>query len=296
MMSIIRKLDYVGSADIMAVDGGYLSWCVGTRDESHLAWRDMRWKFTPHAGSIICLDSPSKGGWREQVDSNYKLRRRNNVNKDGVKERVNKFVNDHWDDDPGLCVFTAPELEADDLVALIALATEGSILGIDKDLLQLPGVTTYRLNGSPVSITEDFAQRYAGRLYPAIRKPIDVLTVLATMGDRSDGIQRSLPKKDGNQWLEALAVIIATEPYPMQLLASLLGPTFVNNLYLAVLPCPGILIDVPTPSEVLELVDRREWYTTVADRSLWKPKLRINLERCLSGTNDALQQTIHVQS
>lgn len=192
-------------------------------------------------------------------------------------------------------MFTAPELEADDLVALVALATEGSILGVDKDLLQLPGITTYRLNGTPVSITEDFAHRYADRLAPAIRRPIDVLTVLAAMGDRSDGIPRSLPKKDGNRWLESLAAIIATEPHPLTKLAGLLGPTFVNNVYLAVLPCPGILRDVPTPNEVLTMVDSRQWHSTVANRDLWRITLRNNLERCLDEVNDALEQTIHIQ-
>lgn len=249
------------------VDGGYLSWCYGTTAQTVNGWSgSARLQFTARQGVLIVLDSDTSE--RTKFDPEYKSRRREkkaeNPERQEKADHVRYLVRDVIMEDPLLSTVIYPGLEADDLVALIAVRRLTGqpcplkVIGADKDLLQIDPLlmTLERISGEVGSI-EKFSRRLPKAVQPYIRAPRDVLLTLALMGDKSDSVPRLIPPYHLEQFINIMknpgeAYYIARERF---------GQAFLKNLYLTVLPGPWCFEPVPTPEKVFELCATDSWGT-----------------------------------
>jgi len=250
---------------MFVVDGGYLSWAYGTSPQGITAWGTHgRRKYGKKAGALILIDShdhPARIEFYPHYKGERKAKKETSPARLLKSERVEYLVSEIILEDPTLLLFTWPGLEADDLVALMALRGDGAhplrVVGVDKDLLQLPA---HRLQMEKTDGTQVVLANYRKKLPLAvqsyIKTPQDVLLGLCLMGDSSDSIPRLIP------------------PYQLGIAQRLMGydPTrrfvecyqtfgeeFLRNLYLAVLPGPWCYREQPTPIDLLLMVQEGCW-------------------------------------
>lgn len=260
------------------VDGGYLSWVYGTRDGSQEEWDRARGWYGQHLGSIILMDHTVSN--RAELDAAYKsrriIRRAEDPAKAAMRKKVHDFAVRDIINDFNLYTLAWPGLEADDLVALFAIRSNNrpiSIVGVDKDLLQLPftWVKMKKINDERVFIA-NYARRLPQAIRGYVRRGRDVLLCLALMGDKSDSVGRLIPPRDFQQMIELLH-----HPRPFRQAARWFGSSEVGrNVYLTVLPGPWVYNPFPSPEAVMDELDDGTWWHT--ERSV-APKLAEELEK-----------------
>lgn len=273
------------------VDGGYLSWVYGCRDGTQTEWESAASWYSFMNGSLILLDHILS--YRQELDHTYKSKRANRRAIDPMKaatrEKVHKFTLEKLVADHRLATFSWSGLEADDLVAL--MVTRGQtrpipIVGVDKDLLQLPftSIRMRKINDEQVHIG-NYVRRLPRALQPYVRRGRDVLLCLALMGDKSDTVERIAPLRDFRQMIELLH-----HPRPFRQAARWFGDFEVGrNVYLTVLPGPWVYETLLKPIEVMDQLDDGTWWT---DQSKpLQPKLAAALEGITEGFRNA--KTVH---
>jgi hypothetical protein len=252
-------------ARINLVDGGYLSWIYGCKSGTQDEWETAAAWYSHVRGNLILMDSNLS--FRKELDQHYKSRRRERRDADPVKDEqrteVHRFVTEVMKPNPHLTMFEWPGLEADDLVALsvVMLARNSKdplpIVGVDKDLLQLPTpfARMRRINDEAITI-QNYARRLPKALQPYVRRGRDVLLCLALMGDKSDSVIRLIPSRDFRQMIELLHL-----PRPFRQAARWFGEKEVGlNTFLTVLPAPWCFKPTPAPIDVMNLLDDGSWW------------------------------------
>lgn len=260
------------------VDGGYLSWMYGTRPGTEEEWKRVRGWYSIYNQTIVALDHSTS--YRHELDAAYKSRRVERRRLDPAKvetrARVHEFTRRELLNGYQIQTLAWPGLEADDLVALLVtqmLQQPVSVVGVDKDLLQLPftSINLHRVNDDRVTI-ENFASRLPRALQPYVRRGRDVLLCLALMGDRSDSVVRLTPRRDFRQMIELLH-----HPRPFRQASRWFGQLDVGrNVYLTALPGPWVYYPYPTMEQVLDELDDGHWWQT---KKVVQPGLQAELER-----------------
>lgn len=238
------------------VDGGYLSWCFGASPWGLQSWSNGSWqKFRRSDGVLILMDSSES--LRRGYYPDYKAHRAEKYAEDDeralAKERVTTLRNDIILEDPRLWAISIAGLEADDLIACILYLRvtnlEIPVIGIDKDLYQLPPrlAKFQDHQGKPSTLN-----RYVSKLPAAIQGLVKhhhlVPLILSLYGDKSDNI-----KKIVNNVREIVPVLKHKTPY--QRAHQLYGDRFIHNLWLTVLPYPGIVFPIPDPQDLPRILD-----------------------------------------
>lgn len=245
------------------VDGGYISWTYGCREGTQTEWETARAWYAHRNGHVILLDHSFS--YRQELDETYKSRRAERRSADpeklATRQRVHDFVQNTIKTDEILRTLEWPGLEADDLVALAAMSrrTAGpiNVVGVDKDLLQLP--TTFiklrKISDERVTI-DNYVRRLPQAIRPYVHRGRDLLLCLVLLGDKSDSVVRLLPLRDFKPLIELLH-----EPRPFSIACRWFGEFEVRrNVYLTVLPGPWVFQPTPTPAEVITMLDDGSWW------------------------------------
>ncbi len=248
------------------LDGGYLGWIYGSAVQRMPVWSNV---FLMYRRDYLVLDGHEL--WRKQLLRSYKSRREEKRARD--PELVAKSAQVRMFQEEILKESFSPErqihlesYEADDLLALMFLQGDiDSIVGIDKDYLQLPGI---RLEETGTDEAYEFTE-YKSRKIPLAIQPIDtpscLLLCLTLLGDKSDSIPRILPlRRFDIYWNIRLAEC------PFRVGLKMYGRRFLQNLLLILLPPPVLLLDYEVhPRELVRLIDTGEY---------WNPQLFMTLE------------------
>lgn len=265
---------------MILVDGGYLSWTYGVKAEGRAEWRLARHEYGRMNKSVILFDHHFS--FRAELDKSYKARRRQKRAEDEHRAAQYKIVQNFiaeviLEDETIHCLYQ-PGLEADDLIAAAVgsrrFKTPIRIVGVDKDLLQLPQGSCHirRINGAGVDLV-NYARRLPSTLGQHIRRGRDVLLSLVMMGDRSDSIERILPPRKLH-----ILIRLLKEPSPFRQAYEWYGNDVLTNLYLAVLPGPWCFNPIPTPEEVMYLVDEGSWWSSEELYTHLYPDMNLLLE------------------
>jgi hypothetical protein len=257
----------IKASNIRLADGGYIAWRYGASIGTQRDWIGGAWTdHSRHTGTIILRDS--EYGYREELMSTYKARRREKIIVDKTKadkrRLVKDFERDHITFNEKLITLAWRGLEADDLVSLFALhylrSHKTRVAGMDKDLLQLPTTELHLVgNGGRPRTIESFAAHLPVSVRPYVRRHRDILLCLVLLGDKSDSVNRLLPQRSFATMIELLH-----EARPFEQACRLFGSDVATNLYLTVLPGPWVFSTLPTAADVVYLVDRGEWWTDAA--------------------------------
>ena len=241
------------------VDGGYISWIYGSSYERMGSWSNGgRLKFRRSRGAILLIDSPHS--FRQDHSPHYKERRvtRRIENPEWTEKTalVNEFKAD-LPADPSLDIIQIDGCEADDLIAILAgqqmLPFPISVVGVDKDLLQLGTYENFRMKrvtGERMTIGQ-YASRLPKQAFPFVQTPEAVLLSLILLGDKSDSIPRLIPPRElhifqsimkdslgnGSVWKKAYRMF---------------GKAFLENLYLTILPGPFVYRENFSPQAVYQ--------------------------------------------
>lgn len=227
----------------VAIDGGYLSWAYGGMGSK--SWPSVRHLYSKKSRALICMDSSVSA--RKEFYPLYKSHRKaRRDDRPQIFEKVKTFQ-EYLREDPSMWKFEAEGLEADDLVAILGKTIP--IIGGDKDLLQVPGISLSRITGEVLSPL-NFIKRQSQTIQRSARgTPQEILLLLSLLGDSSDDIPR-LVSRGG---LNTVALIL-TETNPWLLAYELYGQALLTNLYLAILPGPWCYDPVPSPKELFDLL------------------------------------------
>lgn len=247
------------------IDGGFLSWMYGTTRLIHNGWIASKGRYSRRSGNLILLDSHRS--FRAEFDPNYKSRRKLKRLEDPEQAlktaEVKRFKHEFIYPDPTLEYCEIDGLEADDLIGCIIALNLASlpleILGVDKDLLQLPrGTCTLSHPTHGIATIEKYASKLPKAINFSITRPEDVLLSLILYGDKSDSVERILPLG-----VQAMSVFntIRNDEKPFTTGYQVFGKQFLDNCYLTALPGPWCFDPIPEPLEVVELLDRHEWYS-----------------------------------
>jgi hypothetical protein len=245
------------------VDGGYISWTYGCREGTQDEWETARAWYSRRNGHVILLDHSFS--YRQELDEHYKSRRQERREADpeklATRARVHEFVQNTIKTDSLLTCLEWPGLEADDLVALAAMTRKSSgpinVVGVDKDLLQLPMhfLKLRKINDERVTI-DNFVRRLPQAIKPYVRRGRDLLLCLVLLGDKSDSVVRLLPPRDFKPLIQLLH-----EPRPFGLACQWFGDFEVKrNTYLTVLPGPWVFQPTPSPDDVVRMLDDGSWW------------------------------------
>lgn len=245
------------------VDGGYLSWVYGTDAHMRNGWTTSgRRMYSARSGHLIMIDSSQS--FRKDFFFGYKSKRAEkraeNEERRIKHESVKRFQNEVLLEDPSLSTIQFEGLEADDLVSLAVhfMDLPIEVVGIDKDLLQLPQNSIYlrRTNRTQATI-KHFAESLPVTLREFIREPDDILMCLTLMGDKSDSIPRLIPSRR----LDLMIRILLREDRRsrFEMAKDLYGPEFIRNFYVAVLPSPWCFETVLSPTDACDIYCRYEW-------------------------------------
>lgn len=254
-------IDEVKEANVqlLVVDGGYLAWTFGVDGGKQNAWVLSRQQFNANHGGLIIMDD-SQNLHRLKYFPEYKSRRRERGKDDpAIMKRVRRvgMFKRNLFEDTTLRVLMWPGHEADDIIAAICLLNPEitQVIGVDKDLLQIPGIELTKHNHEIV----DFLSWKLGQaktLQPYLNYSDDILLNLVFMGDKSDSVPRLIPPRQ----LELMVKILKAED-PWLAGVNMFGwDDVVRNLYLTVLPGPWLLEPLPTPELVYELIREGAWW------------------------------------
>lgn len=239
------------------IDGGYLSWVYGASSWGLQQWGNGAYqKYARKTGSLMLMDS--KENVRKAFDDTYKGHRAERLSQSqdrvDAKERVDLLRAEIFAEDPRVHTFEVEGLEADDLIAIFVhlrlIKNPVPVVGVDKDLLQLP-VTHLALEdhrGKAVRLPR-FAASLPVMLQPLVKTPRDILLTLALYGDKSDNI----PKIIGRS--KELIPILRSE-YPFQRAHTLYGNLFLHNLWMVTLPFPSLVEPIPDREDMPKIMDR----------------------------------------
>lgn len=242
------------------VDGGYLSYVLGIRDDMRF-WDEQRFLFRD---ALICMDSGSS--YRREIYPEYKSRRAVQRWEDERKavnyEKVQKF-RARIIADLALEICQLPGVEGDDLVALTFLLDPTlDVVAVDKDLHPIPGMYQAMLRGAAKEIKNlsEKVPQYIGR---SLRKtPASLLILQALRGDKSDSIPRLLPSpvtEAKAMWNE---LYLSSDRETLEACHTTLGPSFIRNLKLVLIPGPFLLDKEVSTSDLFDMV---------SDASYWNP-------------------------
>jgi hypothetical protein len=209
--------------------------------------------------------------WRKKLLESYKSRREEKRARDPElverSDQVRMFQEEILKESfPPERQIHIESYEADDLLALMFLKGDiQSIVGIDKDFSQIPGI---QMEATGTDEVYGFTE-YKSRKVPLAIQPIDtpscLLLCLTLMGDKSDSIPRILPlRRFDIYWNIRLA------PHPFGTGLKLYGRRFLQNILLTLLPPPVLLLESRVhPIELMRLIDTGEY---------WDPNLFMTLE------------------
>jgi hypothetical protein len=141
--------------------------------------------------------------------------------------------------------------EADDLIALFFMlgVGNGSVVGVDKDLFQVPGLSKVMATHKDVPSTGRFRKlpKYMVDRYGHPEEPWEFILTQTLFGDKSDSIPRLLSSKG---W-EAKGQYASLRGHESKAPSSIfetcyasLGDHFIRNILLVLLPAPWIRRDV----------------------------------------------------
>lgn len=244
-------------------DGGYLAGTYGSGPWGVNAWSSSRALYSMVAGSLIMMDSIESH--RKNFDPDYKAQRAERAEHDEhkaeVRENMRRFRQENLLGDGSLRTLHVNGFEADDLLAIAVAHNVGAgkpvkIIGADKDLLQLPANLMYIVRTDNTAVTiENFASKQAKAIQHLITMPWHVLLTLAMFGDKSDNIPRAVPARSGGSYADLYRM-----SKPFSTAAKRLGQTFINNLWLAVLPSPAAVSPHLTPDILPAYLDEHKEY------------------------------------
>jgi 5'-3' exonuclease len=254
------------------VDGGAFSWTYALIAPS--AWISVR---DSYVGAIICLDS-AQSVRRDEVPY-YKGRRSDRRKTDTRIQDRRAQVAEFWQmirADKDLTFHSKDGYEADDLVVLNYLQAvdedkQPRVFGVDKDLLQVPGLySSMRMwDGSSRVIDLSSCPSRTPGYWPGTRDERDVLLAQLLFGDRSDSIPRVLGRGDkyGARRLHREL------EHPFSRAYELYGKQVVDNLWQLLMPHPSlsVLSDVYrlNPEKLLLDIDDRSYWQVVNFRHHW---------------------------
>lgn len=260
-MLSLENIQYIFSEVHGLADGGYLMWCYGVK-HGYRGWNHGRLKFEDH---LIFLDHDST--WRRDIFPGYKERRKErraeSVEQREKTERVREFKELMSID--GTVMSAAVEgCEADDLISLFFLLGIGneSVVGVDKDLFQIPGLSDVMMTHKDEPSTGRFRKlpKYVTQTYGHPKESWEFILTQALFGDKSDSIPRLLSSKG---W-EARSQYMQLRPWPsshgkevFETCHASLGQDFIRNILLVLLPAPWIREDV---SYLLESMNGKPEY------------------------------------
>lgn len=234
---------------LLVYDGGFISWAYGSDKKRWVAFHSAAARI---ARGWVAIDSFAT--YRSQLMPSYKAHRAIKDKHPDVRMLVRQFVNDELK--PNVPTLQLDGFEADDIIAALHYFRNCRVVvGEDKDLLQLPGLTLTKLDLMGSRTIYDFVSKMPIKLQPYIRRPRDVLFALCIFGDTSDNIPRILPKRDYDTFNHLLK-----EPHPFTAASEEWGPQVGINLWLTVLPSPFSFAELATPDDLLCLVDNAEWW------------------------------------
>ena len=242
---------------LRVIDGGYAGWVYGSRDFSWKIWQRVREKYQ---GCIILMDSPSS--YRKEFYPPYKAHREEKRKKSEYKQRTKEKVvifQGLLEQDEMFDSLRIWGHEADDLVAVsLFFARKVSVLGADKDLLQLPWTRTHieKIDGSKV-VLETFLKRTQKTLQPHLKDEWDILLYLSLMGDKSDDVPRLIPP-----YKLELMVEILKKDKPFSFAQEKYGEDFCRNLALTILPAPWVFDPVPELETLPSMIEDNSYFTS----------------------------------
>lgn len=223
---------------VRIVDGGAFAWTYGLVPFS--GWLAVRQSYS---SALICWDSDTS--IRRDGFAGYKGRREERRKSDPERarrrERVKEFIT-VIRQDPMIAGCYLEGYEADDLVALhylhaLAAGERVAVYGIDKDLLQLPGIVDRLRNfdGSPRELVLTDYPKRAPLYWPGTRDHRDLLLYQLLFGDRSDSIARLLLKGD-----KVTARRIHRARFPFLECYERWGARVIASLMLLLMPSPTL--------------------------------------------------------
>jgi hypothetical protein len=157
-------------------------------------------------------------------------------------------------EDPSFRKIEVSGFEADDLIAsLLTMGYWYPIIGRDKDLLQIPGISLITNSDQPVTFS-DYSRKLPKRIAPLICNHKDVLFSLVLLGDKSDDIPRLLPPRKID-----LGAKLISMSNPWIISRKIFGDDLLRNLWLTILPGPFCYEEPLDPEEVFDLVSTGNW-------------------------------------
>ncbi len=239
---------------MVVIDGGYLTWTYGSNPkyQAHFNHNIVR-------DCLILFDSDTSA--RKRFWPDYKRIRQTKVEtyqRDAdARAAVNAF-RAHLLEMPSLLIRGYDGLEADDLIALLSWRVPDlRVLGIDKDLFQLPHLQVGTLNGETVTVAKyvrhlpKTVQAAAAEAFD--RDPTRVALSLALLGDEIDSVPRLIPPRQ----LDLYRTVI-TAAHPWLTAWKLFDAAFTRNLRLVLLPWPGLFPDLADIT-LLFMLEGCEW-------------------------------------
>lgn len=231
------------------IDMGYLIYHYAKYPDN---WYDVKFRYSKYMGVSLCSENPIS--YRKQKYPWYKEHRARK------KSEYTRLANELWAKvslDCSLNIESYEGYEGDDIIAYHAIKNpSASFMGVDKDFMQLPSINLRNIYGDTISLN-------------TVKKPKTIEDILndgylwlyhlCLYGDSSDNIPRLVPygirgiRQEREMILQDNRWDIALNMY---------GEDLLHNLWLAVLPNPYILGDIPE-IEVFELVKKGLWYDEV---------------------------------
>lgn len=243
------------------VDGGYLSYVLGIREDMRF-WDDLKFRFKD---ALICMDSNSYH--RRALYPAYKSKRAeqrwDNERKAINYEKVSQF-RDAITHDLAVEICKIDGAEGDDLVALgFLLDPTLDVVAVDKDLHSVPGLYGAMLRGSAKDI-KNLADKVPQYISANLRRSSASLLILqALRGDKSDSIPRLLPSGITEAKASWKRLYRKLDRDAFDACYSELGEQFLVNLKLVLMPGPFLLDNPDLPPETL--------FEMLCDESYWSP-------------------------
>lgn len=239
------------------VDGGYLTWVFGMgKGGGWGGWATARMEYI---GQIITMDGTPLA--RQKIFPDYKISREIKKQKDPLyaakREKVRAF-RQIIDSDPLLVKARWPGLEADDLLVLFhMLSPQHSVVSVDKDLFQVPGMmgcmhTTKGESIAKRTMLHPRFPKYSGN--PKCGEQFVLTQCL--LGDKSDSVPRLLPSHPGIA--KEIFHGLSCSSRPLEAAYKLYKQAFLLNLLVLLVPSPTLLYPLRElqkhPSYVMEQI------------------------------------------
>lgn len=258
------------------IDGGYLSYLIGIRDNRSDFWSTTKWHLKD---ALLAMDSRS---YRYELFPAYKsarsLKRVSGPKKlqyDQVKMFREQIIQDI-----SIEIAQVPGVEADDIVAAVWMDDQDlDVVAIDKDLHQVPGIFEAMLRGSgrPITPLLDKVPQYMMNVRGT---PASMVLTQVLKGDKSDSIPRLLSSnvtEAREQWRNYNP---KNELRSFERFYKLFGAAFMRNLSLMLIPGP--LLSDHYDDSFSRICDGTYWrsenFATLLDR-IWdarRAELRIS--------------------